>query len=92
MRHVKTRRFIKAFETLPPQVKAQARKAFALFCQDMSHPGLSIERIAGYPGVWSGRISQKYRWTFHFEEYAETGERVCVHRVIGAHEDVYRKP
>ena len=92
MRHVKTRRFSKAFEALPPSVKAQARKAFALFCQDMSHPSLAIERIEGYPGVWSGRVSQKYRWTFHFEEHPETGERVCVHRVIGAHEDVYSKP
>jgi hypothetical protein len=92
MRHVKTRRFSKAFEALPPSVKAQARKAFALFCQGMPHPSLAIERIEGYPGVWSGRVSQKYRWTFHFEEHPETGERVCVHRVIGAHEDVYRKP
>ena len=92
MRHVKTRRFSKAFEALPPSVKAQARKAFALFCQDMSHPSLAIERIEGHPGVWSGRVSQKYRWTFHFEEHPKTGERVCVHRVIGAHEDIYRKP
>jgi hypothetical protein len=61
MRHVKTRRFNKTFEALPPPVKAQARKAFALFCQDMSHPSLGIERIEGYPGVWSGRVSQKLR-------------------------------
>jgi hypothetical protein len=54
--------------------------------------GLKIERIEGYPGVWSGSVSQKYRWTFHFEEHSEISERVCVHRVIGAHEDVYRKP
>jgi len=92
MRHVKTRRFSQAFEALPPSIKAQARKAFALFCQDMSHPCLAIERMEGYPGVWSGRVSRKYRWTFHFEEHPETGERVCVHRVIGVHEDVYRKP
>jgi len=92
VRHVKTRRFRKAFESLPPEVKDQARKAFELFCRDMSHPSLAIEQLAGYPGVWSGRISQKYRWTFHFEKDPETGERTCVHRVIGEHEDVYRNP
>ncbi len=92
MRHVKTRRFSKAFEALPSEVKKQARKAFALFCQDMLHPSLAIERIEEYPGVWYGRISRKYRWTFHFEEHPETGGRVCVHRVIGAHEDIYRNP
>lgn len=92
MKHKRTLQFAKAFKKLPPEVKEQARKAFLLFQEDMSHPSLSIERIEGCPGLWSGRISRKYRWTFHFEEDPQTGERVCVHRVIGAHEDVYRKP
>ncbi|MEW5988385.1 MAG: hypothetical protein AB1791_17280 [Chloroflexota bacterium] len=92
MRHIKTRRFSQTFAALPPAVQEQARKAFTLFCQNMSHPSLSIERIEGYPGVWSGRISQKYRWTFHFEEDPQTGERICVHRVIGAHDAVYQNP
>jgi len=92
MRHIKTRRFIRAFEALPVQIQEQARKAFALFCEDQSHPGLNIERIEGYPGIWAGRISQKYHWTFHFEADPATGERICVHRVIGAHDEVYRNP
>ena len=92
MRHIKTRRFIQAFEALPAPVQDQARKAFTLFCENQAHPSLKIERIEGYPGVWSGRISRKYRWTFHFEEDPKTGERICVHRVIGMHEEVYRQP
>jgi len=91
MKHRRTPRFAKAFANLPSDVKDQARKAFLLFQQNMSHPSLAIERIEGYPGLWSGRVSQKYRWTFHFEE-DESGERICVHRVIGEHETVYRKP
>ena len=92
MKHRRTPRFSKAFEALPSSVKAQARKAFLLFQENISHPSLAIERIEGYPGIWSGRISQKYRWTFHFEEDPDTGERICVHRVIGEHEDVHRTP
>jgi mRNA-degrading endonuclease RelE of RelBE toxin-antitoxin system len=99
VKHRRTPRFVKAFKALPSSIKAQARKAFLLFQENMSHPSLAIayrspagKRIEGYPGVWSGRISQKYRWTFHFEEDPETGERICVHRVIGEHEDIYRKP
>jgi hypothetical protein len=92
MKHRRTPRFVKAFESLPAEVKEQARKAFLLFADNPSHPGLAIERIEGYPGVWSGRIGQKVRWTFHFEEDPESGERICVHRVIGMHEEVYRKP
>jgi len=92
MRHIKTRRFVAAYESLPEQVRDQARKSFAFFCDNPSHPSLGIERIEGYPGVWSGRISQKYRWTFHYQADSKTGERICVHRVIGAHDEVYRNP
>jgi hypothetical protein len=92
VRHVRTNKFRKAFENLPPEVKDQARKAFELFCRDRSHPSLAIEQLGGYPGVWSGRISQKYRWTFHFEKDLDTGELICVHRVIGSHDDVYSNP
>ena len=81
-----------AYQALPPEIQEQAKRAFRLFQENMSYPGLSIERLEGYPGVWSGRITRKYRWTFHFEEDPESGERICVHRYIGAHEDVYRKP
>jgi len=92
VKHRRTPRFRKAFRELPEAVKDQARKAFLLFQEDMSHPSLAIEKIEGHPNIWSGRISQKYRWTFHFERDPETGESICVHRVIGPHEDVYRKP
>ena len=92
MKHRRTPRFVKAFEGLLPEIKEQARKAFMLFQENPSHPGLNIERIEGYPGIWSGRVSQKYRWTFHFEQDPDTGERICVHRFIGANEDVYQKP
>jgi hypothetical protein len=92
MHHIKTRRFIKSFDDLPDPVNNQALKIFILFCEDMSHPSIGIERIEGYPGFWSGRISQKYRWTFHFEQDPQTGERICIHRVIGEHELLYRNP
>jgi hypothetical protein len=92
MQHIKTRRFTEAYNALPENVRDQARKAFTLFVQNPSHPSLNIERIEGYPGVWSGRITQKIRWTFQFEQDAKTGERICVHRMIGSHETVYRKP
>jgi mRNA-degrading endonuclease RelE of RelBE toxin-antitoxin system len=92
VKHRRTPRFVAAYQALPPEIQGQAKRAFRLFQENMSHPGLSIERLEGYPGVWSGRITRKYRWTFHFEEDPDTGERICVHRYIGAHEEVYRRP
>ena len=92
MKHRRTDRFIEAFERLPESVQRRACRAFRLFEENMSHPSLRIEQIEGAPGIWSGRISRKYRWTFQFEDDCETGVRTCVHRVIGPHDDVYRAP
>jgi hypothetical protein len=93
VKHRRTQRFREAFKALPESIKKQAREKFLLFQENMSHPSLQIEKIRGYKGVWSGRITDKeYRWTFHFEEDPRTGEKVCVHRVIGTHQDVYRNP
>ena len=83
MKHRRTARFVAAYQALPPEIQEQTKRAFRLFQENMSYPGLSIERLEGYPGVWSGRITRKYRWTFHFEDDPETGERICVHRYIG---------
>ena len=44
MKHRRTRRFVRAFKRLPPEIQEQARKAFLLFSENPSHPGLSIER------------------------------------------------
>jgi mRNA-degrading endonuclease RelE of RelBE toxin-antitoxin system len=92
MRHRRTQSFKRAFESLPPEAKAQAVKAFRLFKDDPHHPSLHIERVQGYPGVWAGRVSDRIRWTFHFEADEDTGEPICVHRVIGDHDAVYRAP
>ena len=64
MKHRGTPRFVKASQALPAEVKVQARKAFLLFQEDVSHPSFSIERIEGYPGVWLGRISRKFGGRF----------------------------
>jgi len=91
MKHRRTDRFKKAFKNLPREIQEKAIRAFRLFRDDPGHPSLSIEQISGTDGIWSGRIDIQYRWTFHYEQDPQTGERICVHRVIGTH-DVYRSP
>jgi len=76
---------------LPAGIGAQAHKTFLLFQRDMSHPSSRLVRIEGYPYGWSGPISRAHRRAFHTEEALEMRERIYVHRVTGAHEDVYGK-
>ena len=92
MKHRRTSRFRAAFEDLPRTVQEKAIKAFGLFRENRGHPSLQIEQIQGAGGIWSGRIEDHYRWTFHYVRDPETDEIVCVHRVIGKHDEVYQNP
>ena len=86
MKHRRTPRFVKAFQALPAEVKAQARKAFLLFQENPQHSSLHIKRMRGIPGVWEGRVDIHYRFTFHYE-----GETV-VFRNIGPHDMLDQNP
>lgn len=92
MRHIRTNAFKKDFVKLPRHIQEAARDAFKHFEDNPSYPSLRIEQLPGTKGFWSGRITDHYRWTFQFETDPATGERICIHRQIGAHDAVYENP
>ena len=76
---------MKEWAELPESVKARARKQLALFMQNPRHPSLQTEKLEGFGGIWKGRITQKYRFTFLIE-----GDAYILRR-IGPH-DIERSP
>lgn len=53
--------FRKAFGRLPPEVQAQARKAYRLFQDNPNHPGLRFKPIQASKPYFSVRITLGYR-------------------------------
>jgi hypothetical protein len=53
-----TTEFWRSFETLPPDIKARARRAFALWQRNPRHPSFCF-RKAGE--VWTVRIARGFR-------------------------------
>ena len=53
--------FWKAYRSLPEQVQAAARAAYARFEEDPSHPGLQFKRVGSKRPVYSARIGLDYR-------------------------------
>jgi mRNA-degrading endonuclease RelE of RelBE toxin-antitoxin system len=90
MKYRRSERFWEAFRALPRDVQEATVKAFELFKSDQRHPGLKIKKMEGYLGVWEGRIGE-YRFTFHYETDAQSGELICVFRTIGTH-NILRNP
>ena len=56
-----TRSFWKLFDTLPADVRDQARKAFRLWRGDTAHPSLHFKRVHADEPMYSVRVSRGYR-------------------------------
>ena len=84
-----------AYAQLPEEIKEKTREAFRLFqlgaANPPFHPSLRVRKIEGYENIWEGHITVQYVFTFHVEEYPNTGEKIFVFRKIGTHK-IYRNP
>ena len=85
MRLFFTPSFIRDFQTLPDQIQKMAEKKLRLFMSNQRHPSLHIKKMQDPRGIWEGRITKGYRFTFQVE-----GE-VCILRRLGTH-DILRTP
>ena len=61
MRSRTTAAFRKTLESLPPQVRAQARRGYELFRSNPNHPGLRFKPVHPSRPVYSVRIGIHYR-------------------------------
>jgi len=56
-----TPQFWELYRSLPPHVRAAARKAYEQFFENPAHPGLHVERLRSDRRAWSVRITRDYR-------------------------------
>lgn len=56
-----TPRFWAAYRGLPTEVRAAARKAYALFREDPNHPSLQFKKVHMKEPIYSVRITMAYR-------------------------------
>jgi hypothetical protein len=56
-----TRRFRGLLADLPEHVRRQAKEAYRLFRQDLSHPGLHFKQVTPDPPTYSARVGIGYR-------------------------------
>lgn len=61
MKSFTSRRFREMYAKLPDRVRWQARRAYQLFRQDPSHPGLSFKKVDEANNIYSVRIGLGYR-------------------------------
>ncbi len=85
MRLLFTDSFIRGYEKLPLAIQKRTDEKLNLLLSSPRHPSLRIKKMKGFEGIWEGRISRGYRFTFQVE-----GD-VYILRKVGTHE-ILRKP
>ena len=61
MKSFTSRRFRETYANLPEPVRQQARRAYRLFRQDPSYPGLNLKKVDQNNDVYSVRVGRGYR-------------------------------
>lgn len=85
MRLFFTHSFIRDYQGLPKHLQQKVDKKLQLFQENPRHPSLQIKKMQDPRGIWEGKITQGYRFTFQMEA------EVCLLRRIGTH-DILKTP
>lgn len=82
MKIIRGNRFKKEFKRLPDHVQARAKKQLALLLENPHHPSLQTKKMEGHQGIWEGRISRGYRFTFEMKKDALVLRRIGTHDIL----------
>jgi len=80
-----THSFIRDYQALPEHLQKTVDQKLKLFLGDPRHLSLNIKKMQDPRGIWEGRITKGYRFTWQME-----GD-TCILRRLGTH-DVLRTP
>ena len=77
-----TRPFDKDYTDLPEKIKDQTDKQLTLLLSNPRYPSLHLKKMEGYIGIWEGRISKAYRFTFQIERDTYILRRIGTHDIL----------
>ena len=80
----KTKDFLKNLEKLPSKIKKLLQRQESIFKKNWLDPRLHTKRIKELPGVYSFRITRRYRVLFYFR-----GEE-AIFFSIGHRKEIYK--
>ena len=81
-----TASFRKCLQTLPPEIRESARKAYKLFSQNPGHPSLRFKKVHATDPIYSARITGGYRAVCVLDKDTD-GDQVAIWFFIGSHAD-----
>jgi mRNA interferase RelE/StbE len=81
-----TKRFVRAYDRLPPDVQQRVDRALRLLEENWRHPGLRAGRLSGHGDIFYARVDQNHRIT-----YERRGDTLVL-RSVGRHDETLKNP
>ncbi|HUV90510.1 MAG TPA: hypothetical protein VMY80_12720 [Anaerolineae bacterium] len=81
-----TKRFVRAYDRLPPDVQQRVDRALRLLEENWRHPGLRAGRLSGQGDIFYARVDQNHRNT-----YERRGDTLVL-RSVGRHDETLKNP
>jgi len=81
-----TKRFVRAYDRLPSDVRKRVDRALRLLEENWRHPGLQARRLSGHGDMFYARVDQNHRIT-----YERRGDTLVL-RSVGRHDETLKNP
>ena len=81
-----SKRFVRAYDRLPPKVRKRVDCALRLLDENWRHTGLRARRLSGHRGIFYARVDRNHRLT-----YERHGD-VLLLRNVGHHDETLKDP
>jgi len=81
-----SRRFVRAYDRLPPEVQKRVDRALQLLDENWRHPGLRARRLSGHRDIFYARVDREHRIT-----YERRGDLLIL-RNVGRHDETLKNP
>jgi mRNA interferase RelE/StbE len=81
-----SKRFVRAYDRLSPDVQKRVKHAMRLLDEDWRHPGLQARRLSGHQDIFYAHIDRNHRIT-----YERRGDLLIL-RNVGPHDETLKNP
>ena len=81
-----SKRFVRAYDRLPPQVQERVDRTLSLLDEDWHHPSLHAKRLSGHRDIFYARVDRSHR--IIYERHRDT----LVLRNVGHHDETLKNP
>lgn len=78
----RTEMFRRDFRRLPQPVQRRTERQITMLVQNPRYPSLRLQKMEGVPGIWEGRITQNYRFTFEIRKDRYVLRRIGTHAIL----------